>query len=211
MVNGLTIVPHIYGSMNGVGPYVEELGFCAPKVACHYWRWSFQNDIRRIHEQDPEAHFVLVGYSIGGSVVHSMARSLEKDGIFIDLLVYIDAHTFVNDLDKRPANVGKIVSINSCAWVLRGKCHACDECHSVDTKFHLAAVQQEKTLVTLAQELTELATAVCGAPGHPALPSGQPLRPGGQAGDPQTLPGPVDGVDRGSDVPGGKPPAVERE
>jgi hypothetical protein len=164
MINGLTILPHMCGSMNRMAPCVEELGFSKPKVASHYWRWSYQNDIRRIHEEDPRAHFVLVGYSIGGGVVHSMARTLEKDGIFIDLVIYIDAHSLTHSLKEKPANVGKIVSINSTAWMLAGKCHCGEECHQVKTLFHLAAPRQEKTLDVLSSELLKLAAACCGVP-----------------------------------------------
>jgi hypothetical protein len=170
MINGLTILPHVFGSMNGLAPYVEELGFCKPKVASHYWRWAFQNDIRRIHQADPAARFVLVGYSIGGSVVYSMAQTLAKDGIFIDLIIYIDAHSFVHNFNPRPANVGKIVGINSASWVLAGKCHDGEECHCVDTVFHLAAPRQETTLLVLARELTELA-ASCPIPPESMSPS----------------------------------------
>jgi hypothetical protein len=172
------------------GPYVEELGFCKPKVASHYWRWSYQNDIRCIHRRDPEARFVLVGYSIGGSVVLSMARALEKDSIFIDLLVYIDAHSFIHSFKTRPANVGKIVSINSTGWFLPGKCHPGEECHSVDTFFHLAIPHQEKTLHTLARELTELATTCCGVRATGSAPPEQ----GGPALPTVTVPGQAAGV-----------------
>jgi hypothetical protein len=164
MINGLTILPHMCGSMKKVAPSVEELGFCRTKVACHYWRWSYQNEIRRIHQEDPQAHFVLVGYSVGGGVVHAMAQNLAKDGIFIDLMIYIDAHCITGDLEDRPPNVGKIVGINSTAWTLAGQCHCGEECHTVHTLFHLAAPKQQETLDILGCELLKLAAACCAAP-----------------------------------------------
>jgi pimeloyl-ACP methyl ester carboxylesterase len=167
MINGLTILPHVFGSMNRVAPFVEKLGFPRPKVASHYWRWSFQSDIRQIHQADPDARFVLVGYSIGASVACSMAETLGRDGIFIDLLVYIDAHSFIHDFTKRPPNVGRIVSINSSAPFFSGKCRAGEECYQVDTMLHLATPRQETTLHILAHELTELA----------ACPHNQNVRP----------------------------------
>jgi hypothetical protein len=166
MINGLTILPHMCGSMNRMAPCVEELGFCKPKVASHYWRWSYQDDIRRIHQEDPDARFVLVGYSVGGGVVHSMAKTLEKDGIYIDLVVYIDPHSLTHDISTRPANVGKIVSINSTAWMLAGKCHCGEECHKVNTLFHLATPRQQKTLDVLSDELLKLADACGPVPPH---------------------------------------------
>jgi hypothetical protein len=171
MVNGLTILPHVCGSMNGVAGYVEQLGFCEPRVASHYWRWCFQNEIRKIHQEDPEARIVLVGYSIGGSVVYSMAETLEKDGIFIDLIVYLDAHSFIHDLNHRPGNVGKVVSINSSSLWLPGKCHVGEDCHHVDTFWHLALPRKDETLQTLGQALSDLAHD-CG--GMPHIPAGPP-------------------------------------
>jgi len=197
MVNGLTLLPHVCGSMNGVAAFVEQLGFCKPRVASHYWRWCFQNEIRRIHQEDPAACFVLVGYSIGGSVVYSMAQTLEEEGIFIDLMVYIDAHSFIHDLNQRPANVGKVVGINSTSWCLSGKCHPGEECHWVETLFHLKAPRKEQTLHTLARELTELATTHCcgsakprfeGAPPELSLPEPAAVKP-----DLPAAPGPTDG------------------
>lgn len=163
MINGLTILPHMAGSMNAMAPYVEDLGFCRPKVACHFWRWSYQNDIRRIHCTDPEARFVLVGYSMGASVVYSMAQALEKDGVFIDLIILIDGHTFVHDFKETPSNVGRVVSINSTAWALTGKCRPGQTCYTVETFFHLAAPRQPEALRVLGMELIETAAAPHGA------------------------------------------------
>jgi hypothetical protein len=159
MVNGLTILPHLCGSMNGVGRYVEELGFCKPPLATHYGRWCLQKKIRRLHQEDPGARFVLVGYCIGASVVYAMAETLQADGIFIDRLIYIDAHSFVHDLSKHPWNVGKIVSISSSNWFLSGKCQAGQQCHRVDTFWHLGVPRSTETLEVLARELTEVAAS----------------------------------------------------
>jgi hypothetical protein len=165
MINGLSLLPCLGGSMTRLAPCIEALGFCKPKVASHYSRWAFQNDIRRVHREDPRAHFVLVGYSMGGGVVHAIAQALEKDGIFIDLMVYIDAHGFFQDLNRRPSNVGKIVSMNCSSWLLAGKGRPGEECHHIDTCFHLAAPRQKETLQILAGELFGVA-ACCGGPGH---------------------------------------------
>jgi len=167
MINGFTILPHMCGSMNAMAPYVEDLGFGKPKIACHYWRWSYQNDIRRIHSMDPQARFVLVGYSMGASVVYSMAQSLEKDGVFIDLIVLIDGHSLIHDFKETPSNVGRVVSINATAWALAGKCRPGQTCYTVDSFFHLAAPRRPEALRFLGMELIETAAAAHGA----ALPS----------------------------------------
>ncbi len=165
MVNGLTFFPHVLGSMNGVAPYLEQFGFQPPRVASHYWRWQFQDEIRKIHRDDPDASFVLVGYSIGAGVVHAMAEALAADGIAIDLMVYIDGHSFGPGFDRRPANVRRVVSINSAALALGGRAHAGEEAHRVNTPSHLAAPHLEETLNVLSEALNDLA-----APDRPASP-----------------------------------------
>lgn len=159
MVNGLTILPHIYGSMNGVGKYVEQLGFPQPRIACHYWKWCFEDEIRRIHQEDPAARFVLVGYSIGGGVVYSIAQTLEPEGIFFDLIVYIDPHSFIHCLDEQPKNVGKVVNVYSAGPILGCSDLAASENYYVPCVWHLGAPRQEATLDVLARELGLLATA----------------------------------------------------
>jgi hypothetical protein len=167
-INGLTILPHIYGSMNGVGEHIEGLGLPRPRVASHYWRWAFQNEVRRIRAEDPCARFVLIGYSIGGGVTHSMCRALEADGVEIALLVYVDAHTFVNDFHRRPANVCRVVNVISSALCLPGKVlPEADANYRVEGVWHLGVPKHEATLEVLAQELDRVAATVPPCPGEP--------------------------------------------
>ena len=160
MINGLTFLPHMVGSMNSVAPYIEDLGFSKTKVGTHYSRWSFQDEIRRIHAQDPGAHFVLIGYSIGGGVVHAMAESLRADGISIDLMVLIDGHSFRHRLSETPANVERVVAINSASPWLAGQSFASQASYSVNAFFHLAAPRREETLRILGNELIHTAAAI---------------------------------------------------
>jgi hypothetical protein len=179
MVNGLTILPHVFGSMNGVGPHVEEDGFRKPRVASHYWRKAFLKEIRRVRCEDPQARFVLVGYSIGGSVVYGMAQDLQADGIFIDLMIYIDAHSFIHDLGCHPQNVGKVVSINSSSLFLPGKCHPGEECYHVDTPRHLAIPHKDETLAIMTEALRQVRAAACAPPVPEGVPQVVPVPSGG--------------------------------
>jgi hypothetical protein len=161
MINGLTIVPHIYGSLNGIGDSFRELGFEDPRTATHYYRWSFQNKIRCIHREDPQARIVLIGYSIGASVVHSMARALEKEGIPIALLVYLDAHTFVNNFHRRPSNVCRVICITSSGLLLKGATVAEADCiQQVAGAHHLNVPKKMATWHTLVRELDAVAATV---------------------------------------------------
>jgi hypothetical protein len=161
MVNGLTVLPHIYGSMNPVGRTLSEHGYCHNETATHYYRWSFQNKIRCIHQSDPQARIVLVGYSIGSGVIHSMARTFEKEGIPIALMVYLDGHSIVNHFDEKFCNVERVVNINSSSHILKGCAvpHA-DYTVQIESSRHLSVPKKEATLEVLLRELDMVAATV---------------------------------------------------
>jgi hypothetical protein len=48
-----------------------------------------EKEIRRVHSEDPEARFVVVGYSIGAGVAVSLTTRLVKDNIPIDALIEV--------------------------------------------------------------------------------------------------------------------------
>jgi pimeloyl-ACP methyl ester carboxylesterase len=171
MVNGITILPHIYGSLNGISDYIEELGLKRPRVATHYWRWCFQKEMRRIYQRDPEARFVLIGYSMGGGVVQEIARTMAAEGIPIALVVFIDAHGICSDLDHRPGNVVRTVNINSQSPILHGRVLADAENYQVNTFRHLAAPKNVECLETLARELIGVASGSV-PPSHTPVPAG---------------------------------------
>lgn len=161
MVNGLTVLPHIYGSMNQAGPTLTQHGYCHNQTATHYYRWSFQDNIRCVHRCDPQARIVLIGYSIGAGVVHSIAHTLDKEGIPVALMVYLDGHTFVNNFHQRPCNVERIVCITSSAHFLRGCAVPEADClEEIADSRHLSVPKKDATLQILLRELDAVAATV---------------------------------------------------
>jgi hypothetical protein len=77
----------------------------------------FEEEIRRIHREDPEARFVLVGFSLGANVIMDMTQSLLADDITIDLLVYLAGDTLRNTPECRPENARRILHITSASGV----------------------------------------------------------------------------------------------
>lgn len=221
MINGLTILPHIYGSMNPVGETLKNHGYVHNQTATHYWRWSFQDKIRQVYRCDPQARIVLVGYSIGAGVVHGMAHTLEKEGIPIALLVYLDGHTFIEDFHDRPANVERAVCIRSSSFILRGALiEESNYVEMIDGSRHLSVPKKEATLELLLRELDMVALGVPASappppPGYPrktpptarppiAVPlaitapaqNGSTPAPVAQNPEPPQLPVPVPGAER---------------
>jgi hypothetical protein len=164
LMNGLD--PLRIGNMNGVKKYIECLGFTRTFYGELIQHWQFKSQIRRIHQEDPQAHIVLVGYSLGGSTMHSLAHTLHDEGINVDLLVYLDAKCFLNNLHHRPDNVCHVVKIVSLAQLWDGGLLERAENVRIPDVWHFGAPTHQGTLETLALDLAEIAARPAVAP-HP--------------------------------------------
>ncbi len=110
LINGLD--PFNYGNLTGLRDYVQSLGFHQTYYGQLYHYWWFQNQIRRIHREDPEAHFVLVGFSVGVNMADALARSLKPEGVYFDVLVFLSGNHPVEPMPHQPpANAGRVVNI----------------------------------------------------------------------------------------------------
>src|SRR5262249_20248294 len=63
LINGLD--PFECGNLRGVQDYLHSLGFNRTYYAQLYHGLFIKSEVRRLHEEDPEAHFVIVGFSFG--------------------------------------------------------------------------------------------------------------------------------------------------
>ena len=116
LVHGMD--PLNYANLSGVRDYVQSLGFNKTYYGQLYDTIQFDKQIHRIRNQDPEAHFVLIGFSFGANMVRDLAQWAKDDGISIDLLVYLGGNTLENTPEDKPANVKQIVNIlaSGCIW-----------------------------------------------------------------------------------------------
>jgi hypothetical protein len=87
-VNGID--PVNYGNLTGIRDYVQDLGFHKTYYGQLYHVSYFANEIRTIHKQEPDAHFVLVGFGRGARKIRWLAASVKAEGIPIDLMVCLD-------------------------------------------------------------------------------------------------------------------------
>jgi hypothetical protein len=119
-VNGLD--PLYKDNFCGMRDYVARLGFEHTYLGQMVDYPRLEEDIRRIHHEDPRARFVLVGFSFGANLVKVMAHDLRADGIGIDLLAYLGGDTLQNTAEYRPENVRRIINVTSwgCIWLLGG-------------------------------------------------------------------------------------------
>ncbi len=95
-LNGID--PVNYGNLTGIREYVESLGFRKTYYGQLYHASYFADEIERIHKEESDAHFVLVGFGRGTRKIRAVAERVQSSGVSIDLLVYLDA--------KLPPEVG---------------------------------------------------------------------------------------------------------
>jgi hypothetical protein len=105
-------------NLSGVRDYLHSLGFSQVYYGQLYHVWYFNNEIKRIHEEDPEARFVLIGFSFGANMVRDLAQWARERDTMIDLLVYLGGNTLKNCPEDMPENVLQIVNIlaHGCIW-----------------------------------------------------------------------------------------------
>jgi hypothetical protein len=88
LVNGLT--PDCGTGLGGLRDKLAEHGFAKVYYGqlCHAL-WMAQ-EMRRVHKEEPDARFVVVGYDLGGPVAARIARDAVDDGLTVDALILLD-------------------------------------------------------------------------------------------------------------------------
>jgi hypothetical protein len=170
LVHGLD--PLDSANLDGLCTYLHKLGFNQTYYGQLYHVPYFGKEIRRLHKEDPDAHFVLIGFSFGANQVCSLTRSLKEDGIGIDLLVYLGGNTLDNTPADRPDNARRIVNVLAHGWIWNGAILEGAENIEEPDIWHFGSPTHPRTLQTLTEELTTLAATVPAI--LPSLPSPTP-------------------------------------
>jgi pimeloyl-ACP methyl ester carboxylesterase len=168
--------PLDYANLSGMRQYVHDLGYCQTYYGQVYHGPTFLKEIRRIRHEDPEAHFVLIGFSAGANVVRSMANQLGEEGTQVDLLVYMGGNTLEDVPENRPANVCKVVHILGSGYIWRGHQLTGAENIKYPDKWHFDSPTHPETLRKLGDELSMISCKVpVIVPVYPAQPEEIPL------------------------------------
>jgi hypothetical protein len=152
--------PLDFADLSGVREYVHSLGFIKTYYGQLYHTWYFTDEIRQIHQRDPEARFVLVGFSFGANMVRNVANKVRGDGVAIDVIVYLGGNTLTNSEEDRPPNVGRIVNILATGWIWNGTTLDNAQNINYDNVWHFGSPTHPETLDVLAHELAEVASHV---------------------------------------------------
>jgi hypothetical protein len=168
-VNGLN--PMCSGNFSGLCCYLRKQGFENTYFGQLYSSHGFNDRIREIRAQDPQARIALIGFSYGANYVRHMVNFLAKDGTQVDLLIYLGGDTVLNTPYSYPCNVVRVLNVRARGLVLLGgdlfwngaDIDGARNCF-VDCR-HILIPSRRETLEVLMEELLTLACFPCV---HPA-------------------------------------------
>jgi hypothetical protein len=171
--------PCHWANLGGLCDYLHTVGFTKTYCGEMYHYWYFNREIKRIHREDPEAHFALLGFSFGALVVRELAHSAGEEGIPIDLLVYCGGNTLKNCPEDRPANALKIVNVLvSSGFIFNGDALEGADNALVDGGWHFSSPTNEYTVNAMLRELAVVASRVAFvAPPNPVPPQDEAPQP----------------------------------
>jgi hypothetical protein len=170
LLNGID--PVNCGNLAGVRDYLHCLGFNQIYFGeiCHVG-W-FKKEIQRIHHDDCDAHFMLVGFNIGANAMSALAEHVQSDGVLIDVLVLLSADKGIGVPTSKPDNVARVVNILPDGK----KAIQCERAYAENTRLgctgHFGTPTHLETLHELAAALATLAAKVPATePVMPPVPS----------------------------------------
>jgi hypothetical protein len=147
-------------NLRGLRDYVQSLGFIKTYYGQCYHKTYFVQEICRLHKEDPDARFALVGFSFGANMIRDICHAVEPEGVTIDLLLYLGGNTLQNVPADRPANATQIVNILACGSIWNGD--TLDNAINITYPdvYHFGSPTHVRTLTLLAEELTKAACRV---------------------------------------------------
>lgn len=155
--------------LSGLRECLVARGFSRVYFGQPFHSAGFTGEIRRLHGGDPETRFVLIGHGAGAGVARGMAHLLKRDGIIIDLLVYLDGG-LKNVPRNRPDNVCRLINIRSASL---GRGDLLNNADNVDVPdaCHFGLPGHSATVQTLTDALLHLAGSIpYEAPAEPEMP-----------------------------------------
>lgn len=149
--------PFDWSNFRELSDFLHGLGFHKIHIGHFFQGARFERELRRVHEEEPDARIVLIGFSFGANVVRSLANLGLTEGITIDLLVYFGGNTLHNEPRDQPENALKILNIlaSGCIWNGAWMDRA-ENIHERDV-FHFGTPTHPYSLEVLTRELAIVA------------------------------------------------------
>jgi hypothetical protein len=183
------------GKFNRFCNHLREEGFENTHFYYLHNCWGVCREIRCIHEQDPDAHIVLIGFSAGCCCVRRMTESLAHDGIQVDLLVYLAGDFVQNTPSWHPDNVGRVLNVRARGYIPIGAgliFNGADLYGARNFRLdiaHILTPSNPNTMALVMEELGALSNVAVAPAPTPAVPTGnQPSRPAASNSNPTPAP-----------------------
>lgn len=146
------------GNLLGVRDYLHQRGFVKTSYGQQFHGPWFEAEILAIHQADPLARFVLVGFSAAAGPTNQLARRLGEQGITVDRLVYLDG-VFLFRFEEwvKPECVEKFVNVQSQGLLVHGSPREGADNVEIDGTGHFDVPSHPLTLQVLMREVTDVA------------------------------------------------------
>jgi hypothetical protein len=162
LINGMD--PLNVANLTGLRDHLEEMGFKNTYFGQLFQTPWFTEAVRQIHRADPDARFVLIGFSLGSNMVRSLANAVKEDGVLIDLMVYLSSNTVLPFTLDRPENVTRLINIRTGSAPLDETPPAGIQDVNLPDVWHFGSPAHPQTLQLLAVELARLTSRQSAVP-----------------------------------------------
>jgi len=163
--------PLEFANLNGLTEYIQQLGYIKTHYGQFFHMWEFKKEIIRIHKEEPQARFVVIGFSLGSFMACELVNAVKKDNIPIDLLVYLGGFILDNTPRTQPENVAHIANILTAGYVIKGPQMDRAENIRYNNVWHFGLPTHPRMRELLARELAVVAARI------PYVEKAQPLSP----------------------------------
>jgi len=159
VINGLD--PANVSNLTGMCSWLRDSGY--PHVYFRQLPCVFYagRQIERIHGEDPEARFVLIGYSMGVSAARHLAQRAKAAGIPIDTLICMDACSLNSIPTPHGDDAGRVVNVMTNGFLLVLETDPVPDAENIREEGvrHLALPSDPEMLGLLQRELDRVAAA----------------------------------------------------
>ena len=119
LVNGLD--PFGWAAIDKLAERIRRSGYPNTRYGEAYDIIAFEEEIRKVHAEDPSARFALIGFDIGTLAVRITANRLLRDGIPVAMLGYIGGDYLTDEPYSRPPGVERVVNVTGNGFLLTGQ------------------------------------------------------------------------------------------
>jgi hypothetical protein len=157
-------------NMNGLTEYIHQLGYTKTHYGQFFHEWSFKKKMCNIHKEDPQARFVVIGFSLGSYMACELVNAAKKDDLPVDALIYLGGFILDNTPKTQPDNAGYIANILSSGLLIKGPQMDRAENLRYTNVWHFGLPTHPQTRELLARQLAVVAARVPFVEKVPPLP-----------------------------------------